>query len=172
MQKKSFLLGIGLGMIFTSLLFLVAYKSENYKIKKNNINAEESSISDDEIIERAKSLGMTFYVDLPDKEKEDAKGDETEITSNSDTQGEVPSDEEINSDNSESEPVEIVINSGANATNVSKILFDSGLIDDAEDFKNYIVNNKKSTKIRTGKYYIPKGLSYDDIISYITKEKS
>ncbi len=71
MKFKYFLRGLGTGIVFTSIVLLVAF-----------MNSDSSTISDKEVIERAKELGMTEQEDsiedllsTENKSKEDSNKD-------------------------------------------------------------------------------------------------
>ena len=50
------------------------------------------------------------------------------------------------------------------------MLEDIGLIDDGENFNQYIVNVNKASIIRVGSYSIRKGASYEEIVTMITSK--
>jgi hypothetical protein len=55
MKKKSFVIGVGIGLILSSFIFMGAYKLHKPK--------------DSEIIENARRLGMVFYREAAPKEE-------------------------------------------------------------------------------------------------------
>lgn len=170
MHLKSFSMGIGMGMVFVSLIFLVAYSSEYKKNKDDNIeNNQNTVISDEEIISRAKELGMTFYIDLPDTNNKTNTEDNADKDTEDETgQVEITS-EELTTDTSVM--IDITIQSGMNASNITKMLFEKGLIDDINSFETYLINHRKTTKILTGRYSIPKGLSNEELYDIISTRR-
>lgn len=66
--------------------------------------------------------------------------------------------------------VKISIHNVHYATQASDILLQAGVIEDANDFTEYLVNNGYSSKIREGEYDIQRGASYDVIAKIITQE--
>jgi hypothetical protein len=54
MKKKSFVIGVGIGLILSSFIFIGAYKLDKPK--------------DSEIIENARKLGMVFYKEVIPRE--------------------------------------------------------------------------------------------------------
>jgi hypothetical protein len=61
------------------------------------------------------------------------------------------------------------IESGMSSGKVAELLEEKGLIDDADEFNTYIVEMGKASVIKIGTYTLPKGSTYGDIISEITK---
>lgn len=62
------------------------------------------------------------------------------------------------------------IKSGMSSGKVAKLLVNKGLIENADDFNQYIVSVGKAGIIRVGDYTLPKGSSYEDIIEKITSK--
>ena len=187
MSLKSFSFGLGLGIAFVSLLCLVLIRIEVNKAKIESPNqAEAVEMSDDEIIERAKELGMIFYTDLPSKKDAD-KEDEPDLKDTEPSEDnyddntvdltdrrnqneeDIIQDQDKSYNENDEEMIHFTIKPGAMAENVSSDLQKKGLIEDAEDFKNYLISNKYSTKVLTGEFDIPKGSDYDDIINIIVR---
>jgi hypothetical protein len=61
------------------------------------------------------------------------------------------------------------IQGGMSSGKVSKLLYQLGLVDDADKFNKYIVKVGKEDVIRVGTYKLRVGASYDDIVNTITK---
>ncbi len=135
-------LGIGIGMIFTNILYSF------------NPNIKYLDLEDEAIIEKAKELGM---VNLKESiEVENIKEDPIE---------EKKEDEVI-------EPIietEIIVESGSNLTRVANNLYDANLIKDVDEFVLFVKGKKLDKKIRTGRYKIKSNSSYDDIIEILTR---
>ena len=86
MKFKYYLRGIGIGIIFASIIFLIAYR-ENIPSKMSN----------DEIIERAKQLGMVEANDPINKllDKNSAEISEDKVSDNNDKASEIQVTSEI-----------------------------------------------------------------------------
>lgn len=188
MNSKSFMFGLGIGIAFVSLVVLIFIKTmpaENMKQEPVIVD-----MTDEEILERAKELGMVRISDLPSKnELEDINLNEDELQDfeeleNTEEKLEEPEksvpeeysqeiDGGYDEDNEEKiiETATIIISPGMNATSVAKLLYNEGLIDDAEAFKTHIVKTGYSTRIRSGTYEVPMGLTYDEIIELIRKRQ-
>lgn len=172
MSLKSFSFGLGLGIAFVSVLSLVLFRAE---IKPKNENVEAvTEISDEEIIKRAKELGMISYSDLPSKKETAQNSDNdyvkvTEEAVENTTEKVVVSSE--NQEKSNKEMVELVIKSGSTARIVSQELYNLGVIENAEDFRLYLGSSGNSKKIMTGKYLVPKDASYEEIVNIIKDKR-
>jgi predicted small secreted protein len=55
MKKKSFIIGVGIGLILSSFIFIGAYKLDELK-------------DNEKIIDSARKLGMVFYKEVAPKE--------------------------------------------------------------------------------------------------------
>lgn len=71
----------------------------------------------------------------------------------------------------DNQPVKITfqIEEGMSSQKVADLLEKKGLIDDAKDFNNYIIEQGKAHILRTGNYTLPLTSSYDEILNAITK---
>lgn len=162
MSLKSFSFGLGLGIAFVSILFLVLLRMEIAKVRAENVS-EAVEMSDDDVINRAKELGMIFYTELPSRKdvqnSSEALGTTEEVSQPT---------TEIIEENSDSELIHFSISRGTMAGEISNNLARRGLIDDADEFRKYLINNQYSNKILTGEYDIPKGSGYEEIVNIIT----
>lgn len=190
MKVKYFIRGVGVGMLFTALLLFAV--NRNQKV----------TISDDEIVKRAKEMGM-----LTQNEVEDARMDASldKIKNNLEETSPEPDKTIIPAASVEptktkepiksvkpsisTKPVEkktesasksdtvkknsrnmvsITIQSGMVSSSISKYLYEQGLVQNAEDFNDYLRDSDQATKVRAGEYEIPKGSSYKEIIDILT----
>ncbi len=201
MKFKYYLRGIGIGIIFASIILLVAYHENS-----------PSSLSDDEIIERAKQLGMVEANDpinkiidnkqseasteenqeeavstetisteeavsteevKENKEETDLTETSTEVedtASNDDssTDNSALSDNTDNSNNSGNETVEITIDRGSSSYPVCQKLQELGVIDNASEFDDYLIENGYASRISVGTHKINKGMDYKTIAELIS----
>ncbi|MBS4217145.1 endolytic transglycosylase MltG [Bacillus sp. FJAT-49711] len=72
------------------------------------------------------------------------------------------------------EPIEkhfqLVITEGMSSKEICSQLEDAGLIDDAEDFNDYLANQNLQRYIQIGTYDLNDSMSYEDISSIIAKD--
>ncbi len=65
--------------------------------------------------------------------------------------------------------VEFEIGERDHSEDVSRKLFEAGLIEDASDFNQYMIEKKMDDHLQTGKYQIPKGATKDEILELIVR---
>lgn len=181
MKRKYYLRGIGVGILFATIVLMTAYQIFGSR-----------SMSDEAVIKRAEELGMVqgssaleqlgkpgdtasasaqASVTTEDTEStattEDTSvsadtGSETTTEAATETSTEAASTTEIKT-------VSITIVSGMNSWNVATILRDQGVIEDALDFDAYLENQGYSSRIATGEYEIPLNADYSAIAKIITR---
>lgn len=69
------------------------------------------------------------------------------------------------------ESIEFVIKSGESSYTVSKALMEAGLVEDASDFDQYLVDNGYSRRINSGTYEIPLDSTEEEIAKIITRSR-
>ncbi len=195
MKGKYYLRGIGVGILFATLVLFTTYCISG-----------RGKMTDEEVIARAEELGMVMpesaldHLNKPydtsdtsesdsdtkeDTTDTDTKESETQDTEEADT--EAPSegengttsdmqttDEEASGSTqdpgTETRIVTFTIVSGMNSWNVASILQDQGVIDNASDFDAYLEANGYSARISTGEYSIAAGTDYETIAKMLTGE--
>lgn len=184
MKRKYYLRGIGVGILFSTIVLLVAY-----------IASGRGQMTDDEIRKRAKELGMVETeselgaLDKPADKKdtaedesvssteeasedtsEDNSDDTEEPSETSDT--EEPSTDSAENTTEEAKPqgrkVTFTVVSGMNSWNVAVILQDQGVIESAAEFDAYLEANGYSSRIVTGEYTVSVGADFETIAKMIT----
>jgi hypothetical protein len=175
--NKKFFLGLGLGIIISSMIFYMSFIVINKTSSKNNKSVE---ISDEEVINRAKKLGMVAYKALPDTKQTSLSNDEL-IAKASELGMVFKTDEKIKETSvtvsqtqasTEVQTLEIRILGGSADENVSQTLYEAGLIEDTAAFTKYIRDKGKSTRLRAGYFKIKKDSSYDEILTILTTPPS
>ena len=183
MKLKYYLRGIGIGMIVTTIILMIALAVH-----------KEQPLTDDEIRTRAAELGMVMPEDLPASDKladtersddEKAGSGDSQVESQS-TQDPVTEDVEADnqsdstapvSDNKEDktqpeviEQVEVTIVGGEYSDDVCKKMKKAGVIEDADNFNKYLAEGGYDNLIQPGNYVIPLDADYDTIIKLITEK--
>lgn len=130
------ILGIGIGIILTSLIFTL-----NPKIKYIDY-------SDDEIIKKAKELGMVSVKEKIELNEEKDKKEEAK-----------------------KEIILFRVENDDTLTSVADRLFKKGLIANKEDFIQFAKYKEADKKLRTGDYKLEKKLSYNEIIKILIKSE-
>ena len=170
MKLKFYLRGLGIGILVTTVILGIA-------------SGRKQNMSDEEVIKRARELGMvesTLLTNLPDQGKEETQPEESEMqeTKPEESKAEETKPEETKPEESQPEEtqnketdkmVSIVITKGESSTSVSKSLQKAGLVEDAAAFDKYLCANGYDKKIVTGTYEIPIGASEEEIAHLITR---
>lgn len=184
MKLKYYLRGLGVGIICTAIIMGIALSGN-----------KKETLTDAEIIERARLLGMVMEEETSDQDKpedgttpenqdageEQPDSDKTEDTKSDGTEagnpnaGENSDAEETGSEDPE-EPavsqgdIEVEIKEGEFSDVVSRKLFEAGLVPDAEEFNAYMTQKGVDDSLRIGVHLIPAGSTPDEIIA-ILQEK-
>lgn len=188
MNPRSFLLGLGIGILVLSTVFYVAMGVE----KKTR--PVEASLTDGEIVERARKLGMIYFNDLPEKQMplenpgtptltdqeiiqraqalgmafpvENSPEDSVPLEATSTPEATPPPEE-----TGEEGPVtRIYIPEGSNASDVLDVLYEAGIIPDKQSFGDYLAGRNLTKGLHYGNYKIPQGADYAaiaDILCWI-----
>lgn len=171
MRFKYFLRGLGVGIVFASLIFFMVYK-ENATPK----------MSDKQIIERAKELGMveegssiedilhtSATSEAPENidtasttEKATEEKQTTESTTEQTTEATTENTTET------MEKVSITVERGATSYTVCQKLQELGIVEDAAEYDNYLIENGYASRIRVGTHELTKGMDYHAIAEAIS----
>ena len=176
MKFQYFLRGLGAGIVFAAIIFVIAY------------NSKGTDISDEEVIRRARNLGMIEADDQVGKllAKEDNSEENVTTTEastqNTTTESKTSSEattQEKNTDEKTTEKItteelteeattqqqeyELVVTHGMSSFPVCQKLEALGLIKDAADFDDYLIENGYASKISVGTHILKKGMTYKQI---------
>ncbi len=178
MKLKYFMRGLGLGIILTTLIIA--------------ISNPQGKLSDDQIRDRAKKLGMVMKNDNKsdlDKALEDmnltltpkpsptakpTNAPSTKPTEKPSVEPTKAPEKESSSKNTntkqleQSRKIQFTIQKGMSSGKVAKLLVEKGLIKDADAFNQYIINLKKAGLIKVGSFSVSQNATYDNIIKEIT----
>lgn len=180
MKLKYYLRGLGVGIICTAVIMGIALSGK-----------EKEKLTDAEIIERARLLGMVMEEeqeeepdniedDLEDSDNQnpqtqDGVSDNNQESQEPSTQGEetnIP-EEPVSPEASGETPVTepeikvIEVLPGEYSDVVSQKLFEAGLIPDAAAFNKYLMDSGQDQNIMVGAHQIPVGASQDEIIKIL-----
>lgn len=184
MKLKYYLRGLGIGILVTTIILMIAF------------SGHKADISDEEIIARAKALGMV----MTEQEKEDAipKGTEDNLTESTEQKPEKTTEQNQTTEQSQTTEQdktternqtteqgqtestdqakaetqkEITVKAGDSSNTVADKLFQEGLVDDASAFNKYLVDNKVDSSIQPGTFTIPQGATYEEIGGLLTGKK-
>lgn len=179
MDKKSFLRGFGVGVLFVTVILGISFLIRT---------------SDSAIISSAKKLGMTF-AESDNKTVYNTAGNASGsavLNNNSANDKQAASSTPVPSANvskkknknkefdteknkmekgMEDEKKKLTINSGDWAKKVADRLQNEGIIDDSDKFVDYMKENDYAGKIRAGEYEFEKDEDFSEIAQMITKQK-
>ncbi|MDY5102733.1 MAG: hypothetical protein SPE81_06510 [Agathobacter sp.] len=202
MKLKYYLRGIGIGMIVTTIILMIAFAVH-----------KEQPLTDDEIRARALELGMVMAEDIPagdklsdsNKEIDQTDGEQSTPVDASDKETSAPEEDvagaakdkktegtkevsdkgkddqktttsdKTDQDEPETEvieQVEITIVGGEYSDAVCKKLKKAGVIDDVEAFNKYLSKKGYDNLIQPGTYVIPLGADYATVAKLITDKEN
>ncbi len=197
MKLKYFLRGLGVGILFTVIIFYVFGNKP-----------EKEVLTDEEVMERAKQLGMVMknqeieeslnqilnnnQKEAKQEEMKQEEAEQNQVEQNEAEQTEAgqnenrQSEEEVLSDEREQktlflpEPLEeeerviistITITKGMGSEQTANALKQLGVIENAEEFNDYLCETGNSVKLRVGTYQIEGKPSYEELVKIITKRQ-
>lgn len=166
MKLKYYLRGLGIGIAVTVLVV--------------GLSSGRKSMTDEEVIARAKELGMVESMVLSNmnsrQEQPDVSTNEQEETKPIEEETK-PIEEETKPIEEEKKPIEIeaekenfvfTVFPGESSVTVSKALKEAGLVEDASAYDRFLCENGYDRKIRVGTYDIPADADQEEIARIIT----
>lgn len=179
MKVKYFLRGLGIGILVTTLLLFVGARK----------NVQES-MTDEQIMQRAKQLGMLRKDEVSDY-KMDQNLDNIKETINASASPEPTKKAEVSekenqekaepSVSPEKKPVKkkeekkkevqtisIKIEPGMVSQSIARYLFQKNVVGSAADFNTYMQEHNVTGKLRAGEFEIPIDATYEEIVEIIT----
>ncbi len=152
MKLKFYLRGMGVGVIVTSLIFMIA------------MAFYEPTITDEEVELRAKRLGMVY-----EEESDSSNSIDQDNTKKQSVQN-IINDGNEGAETTTEEIVSVTIDRGTSSYKLSQTLQDLGLVDDALTFDKYLDANNYDSFLQPGDFEIPVGSTYEDIAKIITSK--
>lgn len=149
---KNILLGIGIGIILTSIISMIF------------MAGRQTEISNDEIVRRAKAMGMVDGTDILFSDNNPAGSPSPAIAESKPTNA--PNEQVMTSE----QQVKVIVNKGDTSEIIAKRLLSLGLIGDKSAFINELNNLGLETKIDVGEVSIKKGADIKSIIKAITNQ--
>lgn len=172
MKLRYYLRGLGVGVIITTIILSIS------------LYGRKESLTDKEIIERAKKLGMVEQEkskNNPSQKLQDLK--EQQETKSKDTENkkkqekkeeEAPKNENEEKKETSSkkakEMISINITGGLASDAIAQLLFSAKLVDDAVAFNSFLTENNYDDKLRAGAFQIPKGATYDEVAEILIEK--
>ena len=185
MKLKYYLRGIGIGILVTTLIFMIVIS-----IRKNDSGPQDGFVPETEsktVAQVNKERQEDTQTALVDTETETAPPLETETQQTQpfegagldfqdmpdETEADEPETGEAAPDEPHVEPkpqekIRVEISGGQYSDVVCKKLEEAGLVDNAKAFNDFLVQKDYDNSILPGVYEIPKGATYEEIAVLLT----
>lgn len=172
MNQKYYLRGLGVGIVITAIVMGIA------------VSNKKPSLTDEEIMIKAKALGMIENEELAEAVEDTKK--ETEVKLREEIEQELRTEIEaeyekmaqavagINQERGSKEQTETItfrVGRGENPQSIDERLKDEGLISEEERFDDYLLENGYDRKIVAKEYTIPKDADMELIAKIITGQR-
>ena len=191
MRLKYYLRGLGLGIIFTCLMFMLFSnkKADNTDQLDKNQQLEtttetlsnqtsgddKNDIANDEAVSGSADVQNNTDAedDVSAQNNADAQNTADNQTGASDTTDTSNQTDDSNitgetgTGDVQDEYVTLVIEKGDIARDVAESLYEDGLIDDAESFRKYLGETGVSRTLHAGEYNIKVGSTYEEIVELL-----
>lgn len=161
-MTQKMLQGLATGIFFTtSILSLNFYFTDNFQIKNEvapfSEEALQAFLQENDLI----TVNQTEYEQLLTN-VENIDGETTELhTNNQDVEEDIAEDVEA-------KEITIIITVGMSSGTVSLLLEEKGLIDDYQQFTDYLMNNQLESKIKAGEFQLSTELTIKEIADALT----
>lgn len=191
MRLKYYLRGLGLGIIFTCLMFMLFSNKKADNTDQMDINQQletttetlSNQTSGDDKNDTANDEAVSGSADV--QNNTDAEDDvnaqnnadaqniadnQTGASDTTDTSNQTDDSNitgETGTDDVQDEYVTLVIEKGDIARDVAESLYEDGIIDDAESFRKYLGETGVSRTLHAGEYNIKVGSTYEEIVELL-----
>lgn len=191
MRLKYYLRGLGLGIIFTCLMFMLFSNKKADNTDQMDVNQQletttetlSSQTNGDDKNDTANDEAVSGGADV----QNDANvSDNLEAQNGQDTQNNPQAQDNAEAQNSadnqtddsditgetgtddvQDEYVTLVIEKGDIARDVAESLYENGIIDDVESFRKYLGETGVSRTLHAGEYNIKVGSTYEEIVELL-----
>jgi hypothetical protein len=184
MNVKSYLKGIGVGMIVASLILIIAGNMNKFSDEDVIARAKElgyvqsTSVSQPEVVDNTSSNTEQKKIEDSDKvestENNDANTDNATDSVNADNATEtanttndttVSDDSDKTADNNatSSETVKVEIKSGMSSESAALAVKNAGLVESDTEFNKYLCSEGYDKRLRVGSFEIPKDADFETI---------
>ena len=176
MKLKYYLRGLGIGVLVTTIILTIAHHAQR-------------KMSDADIIERAKELGMVMEEDtlFDDSETKENQTTTQDPTTEQGTTQEPTTKEPVTEEPTTKEPVTeepttqkptgnlktvtFTVTDGMYSEAVTDILYKAGIITNKAEFNSFLEKNGYSRIIQNGKHTVNSSMTYEEIAKVITKTR-
>ena len=190
MKFKYYLRGIGIGVVVTTFIFMILisiHKNEEKmdSASQNNMESKTVAAAEDDTEKKAQSDATpSKQISKEDKDvekdtrpkentkpKEDAKPKaDTGKDQNTETETKLTETEEDETENESSDKVRFEISGGEFSDVICRKLQEEGLISDAKEFNQFLIEKDYDNSILPGIYDIPRDATYEEIAVLLTSK--
>ena len=191
MRLKYYLRGLGLGIIFTCLMFMLFSNKKADNTDKMDINQQletttetlSNQTSGDDKNDTANDEAVSGSADVQNNtnaeddvnaqnnaDAQNTADNQTGASDITDTSNQTDDSNitgETGTDDVQDEYVTLVIEKGDIARDVAESLYEDGIIDDAESFRKYLGETGVSRTLHAGEYNIKVGSTYEEIVELL-----
>ena len=191
MRLKYYLRGLGLGIIFTCLMFMLFSNKKADNTDQMDINQQletttetlSNQTSGDDKNDTANDEAVSGSADVQNNtdaeddvnaqnnaEAQNTADNQTGASDTTDTSNQTDDSNitgETSTDDVQDEYVTLVIEKGDIARDVAESLYEDGIIDDAESFRKYLGETGVSRTLHAGEYNIKVGSTYEEIVELL-----
>lgn len=191
MKLKYYIRGIGIGVIITTFVFMIAnlagvFSSTEKVISETETKATSSVLAYATNASTEQDKQATTIATVSTKENisnddettqsddETQSNNESELDeTNEQSSQEVTTRSSQNNQNSEDdgEFVEVEIRNIKYVSEVSEILYDMGIISDVSEFNSFMTFSGNDLKVKEGRYKLKPGDTFENIASVITRSE-
>lgn len=191
MRLKYYLRGLGLGIIFTCLMFMLFSNKKADNTDQMDINQQletttetlSNQTSGDDKNDTANDEAVSGSADVQNNtdaeddvnaqnnaDAQNTADNQTGASDTTDTSNQTDDSNitgETGTDDVQDEYVTLVIEKGDIARDVAESLYENGIIDDAESFRKYLGETGVSRTLHAGEYNIKVGSTYEEIVELL-----
>lgn len=191
MRLKYYLRGLGLGIIFTCLMFMLFSNKKADNTDQMDVNQQletttetlSSQTSGDDKNDTANDEAVSDGADVQNNtdadidvnaqnntDAQNPADNQTGESDTTDTSNQTDDSDitgETGTDDVQDEYVTLVIEKGDIARDVAESLYENGIIDDVESFRKYLGETGVSRTLHAGEYNIKVGSTYEEIVELL-----
>lgn len=191
MRLKYYLRGLGLGIIFTCLMFMLFSNKKADNTDQMDINQQletttetlSNQTSGDDKNDTANDEAVSGSADVQNNtdaeddvnaqnnaDAQNTADNQTGASDTTDTSNQTDDSNitgETGTDDVQDKYVTLVIEKGDIARDVAESLYEDGIIDDAESFRKYLGETGVSRTLHAGEYNIKVGSTYEEIVELL-----
>ncbi len=185
MKLKYYLRGVGTGILFATIVLLISYtyKMSDSQIKKRALELgmvyqteEESSSNVADNSSNNEETSDNTSTDEPSSEEPSSDEPSSDEPSSEEPSSEEPSSEEPSTEEPTTKPsggdgtvktCTVTVNNRTGSDDVARQLANAGLIDSADDFNDYLINNGYAYRIQNGTFTFTSDMTYEQMAQYL-----